>query len=70
MSEMNGPTFTVTASCFNCRHCHSERYQVQGDSGYDVSCSLLNRHIGLGWRTPEWCPFLALAPREDGGSHE
>lgn len=68
MSE-HGPRFTVTASCFSCVHCVSERYQVQGDSGHDVMCKhpdgskKSGGHIGdTNWNTPAWCPFLKDDP--------
>ena len=69
---MNGPTFTVKASCQACVHCASERYQIQGDSGHDVYCQHPSTaklrgatgktpaaYIGdTTWQTPDWCPFL------------
>ena len=65
--KVNGPRITVKLSCFDCRHCESESYAVQGDSGMQVYCchpSAVSidgaRRIGdSDWQTPMWCPFLA-----------
>lgn len=59
--KQEGPTITTKGSCLDCKHCRSESYQCQGDSGSIVSCSHpaleLSRRIGdTTWRTPDWCP--------------
>lgn len=52
----------------SCRGCHwhkSERYQVQGDSGYDHYCTHggMKRDTGsFTGKTPEWCPFTQSSP--------
>lgn len=57
-----GPRITIEGSCLACKHCVSESYHAQGDSGCNVSCGLVKRAIGdTTWRTPVWCPFLADA---------
>lgn len=61
----NGPTVSVSMSCFDCAHCESKGYAVQGGSGIDVWC----RHPQFGrrvvgdsrWNTPAWCPFRKAA---------
>lgn len=58
-----GPKVTVHRSCFDCAVCKCERYAVQGDSGFTVSCTHESlsepRRIGdTNWTTPEWCPVL------------
>lgn len=58
MSKRNGPTITVKASCFDCVHERSTSYRVQGDSGHDIHCTLVDRAIGSTWSTPMWCPLL------------
>lgn len=58
----DGPKVKIKASCFDCRHCKSTGYAVQGDSGHAVSCSLVDKRIGdTTWDTPTWCPLLAAA---------
>ncbi len=64
-----GPTFIVKGSCFNCAHCVSESYHVQGDSGHDVRCTHPDArkqsagHIAdTSWDTPAWCPYLQGGP--------
>jgi len=62
--RIEGPTLRVDASCFDCRHESSESYAVQGDSGHSVYCTLITPRRSIGdssWRTPEWCPLLAVA---------
>jgi hypothetical protein len=63
MVNQVGPTRTVRLSCFDCVHCKSSRYQVQGDSGSDVWCdhpqAPTEHDIGdTTWATPTWCPVL------------
>mgnify|MGYP000526440770 CR=1 FL=1 len=60
---MIGPKITIKASCYNCEHCRTERYCVQGDSGTDVRCAAAgNKLVGdTCWDTPEWCPFIEEA---------
>ena len=62
---MIGPKITIQASCYNCEHCRTERYAVQGDSGTDVSCAAVeNKPVGDScWDTPAWCPFVEEAKR-------
>lgn len=60
----NGPTLTITASCFDCEHKRSERYACQGDSGTEVSCAHPQGKGYIGdttWNTPSWCPMLPEA---------
>lgn len=51
----------------SCRGCHwhkSERYQVQGDSGYDHYCTHGGAKRDTGsftGKTPDWCPFTQSA---------
>lgn len=56
----NGPS--IRAMCHGCIHVQSERYQVQGDVGRDVSCthpSIGVRTVGdTRWETPDWCPLI------------
>lgn len=55
-----GPRVTVNKSCSGCRWHSAERYQVQGDSGYDHYCTHggVKRDTGsFTWKTPDWCPF-------------
>lgn len=69
--EQDGPTVVVEANCFNCKHCQSESYRCQGDSGTDVYCAHPDvvtpivgsrRHVGDShWKTPSWCPLLGPA---------
>lgn len=66
MSDREGPKTTIRRSCLDCKYEHSERYQVQGDSGHDVSCThpslpQAKRIADTSWNTPDWCPFL-VAP--------
>lgn len=59
---MSGPL--ISAMCTTCFHVRAQRYDVQGDHGYDVSCAhpAGARDIGdTRWETPEWCPLLADA---------
>lgn len=56
-----GPRITNKESCFDCEYCHNDRYQVQGDSGCDVTCSHpeapTDNYVGdTRWTTPLWCP--------------
>jgi hypothetical protein len=59
-----GPKVTIERSCFDCRHCISESYQCQSDSGKDVYCGAMDKkRIGdTTWKTPDWCPFLPEDP--------
>lgn len=62
-----GPTVSVHRSCFDCAHCESVSYAVQGDSGHDVYCVATGTRRTVGdttWETPSWCP----APSERGGA--
>jgi len=66
MAKRIGPKLTIAASCFDCKHCQSERYRRQGDSGHDVSCAHPERndtgYIGdTTFKTPEWCPLFQQA---------
>ena len=62
MAKRLGPTLTITASCYDCKNCHSEPYRRQGDSGYDVTCTHAD-HKGIGYigdttfKMPDWCPL-------------
>jgi len=66
-NERSGPSVTVKRSCWGCKHCHTERYCVEEDSGNYVSCT--HPHFGTkikyigdtSWDTPDWCP---VAPSE------
>ncbi len=66
--KTHGPTVRVHLNCYDCAHCASPSYAVQGDSGHDVHCvhpSIGNRHIAdTNWDTPMWCPYLATAGKE------
>lgn len=70
MKDQEGPTVRIDARCFDCRHCHSESYQVQGDSGHKVYCDhpQLDGMLYIGdttWKTPEWCPFDPYGKRTE-----
>ena len=74
MSEKReGPKIEMSARCTGCAHLESEHYAVQGDSGYDHSCTWGTepKRIGLTRTTPEWCSFLLTSPTpeptESGG---
>lgn len=62
MGKREGPRVVTRMSCNGCKYEHSERYQVQGDSGHDVFCThpmIVRKHIGdTSWTTPGWCPLL------------
>ncbi len=58
---MIGPK--ISMSCESCEVCTSEKFQVQGDNGYDVYCEHSSlearKHISAyTWTTPTWCPAL------------
>lgn len=62
MPRIHGPRIQIKASCFDCVHCISESYRVQGDSGYNVYCNHPKfpekKHISSSsWNTPDWCPY-------------
>jgi hypothetical protein len=65
---MQGPKISLKLSCYECEHCKSTPYRIQGDSGHDVSCkepSIVDRHIAdTRWDTPEWCPLRAKSLAE------
>jgi len=67
MSKTNGPKVTVRLSCFDCQHCSSDSYRVQGDSGSSVYCkhsAYAPRYIGdTTWDTPAWCPLRPADPQ-------
>ncbi len=73
MANREGPSIRLEASCSGCRYECNASYAVQGDSGFDVSCSHPNnpgRHIGDStWRTPSWCPLLAAVLHPDAPIH-
>lgn len=67
----DGPTATVSLTCFDCRHERSKSYAYQSDSGHIVSCAHPSlpepRCIGdTTWTTPAWCPVLKRAQEEPG----
>lgn len=61
-----GPKLQLRASCFACRYCRTESYEIQSDSGSIVICSKeKGKRIGdTSWKTPDWCPFLKEAKQE------
>ena len=69
-----GPKVEMKLSCFDCTHCETERYAVQGDSGNDVYCnhpecgltmSQDRRYVAdSNWATPQWCPLRQRAINE------
>ncbi len=67
VETQEGPT--TVRFCYPCRHYVQERFQVQGDVGYDkYCCHPINgerKHMGSYGeaRTPDWCPVLSpIAP--------
>lgn len=76
MSEKReGPLVTIEANCFGCKHCTTESYRVQSDTGSDVYCehpdvlaeSALRSRKRVGdtsWTTPKWCPLLEAAMKK------
>jgi len=60
-----GPKFLLKISCNGCKYSKSEKYAVQGDSGFQVYCSHpLTKMVYVGdsnWNTPQWCPLLQTA---------
>lgn len=63
-AKRTGPVLTVAASCLGCEYEVSEYYEVQGDSGCNVSCRHPDGRGRVGdtnWRTPAWCPLLVAA---------
>ena len=59
MSNQEGPAVSINYSCYGCKHVKSERFDVQGDSGYDKTCLLTGKDTGesYSWKTPDWCPL-------------
>lgn len=65
--KREGPAVRIAARCMDCRHCVTESYEVQGDSGSDVYCIATGSRRLIGdttWDTPDWCPFLERAKQE------
>lgn len=58
----------VVAVCSTCVHVRAAGHDIQGDHGYDVSCShpkVGARDVGdTRWETPYWCPLLADAAEQ------
>ena len=62
--HQDGPTITLGVSCSGCHWVHCERYRVQGDRGFYVTCKhpSLEEPKTVGdsiWQVPKWCPVLA-----------
>lgn len=64
MSEQEGPSIRINASCADCKHCVSDSTDYEDgdsyDTSWDISCSYFTPHrdVGSTWNTPNWCPFL------------
>ncbi|WP_089215525.1 hypothetical protein [Sphingopyxis indica] len=73
-TQAEGPRVTVKASCFECRHCVSESYRVQSDSGSNVYCAHPDfeqrKRVGdTRWETPDWCPVVSLPDIRHRATH-
>ncbi len=63
--RVDGPTITITASCFHCRHLDPRPEGVVSGRATQKFCNHGSRPRQIEtrstWRTPAWCPLLGIA---------